>query len=120
MRESGNPLQSFLEDCCEINTTKAVRKPSLYKIYQHWSEIEQEAEDTRLNENQFGTELPNAVATIGGKRMNTYKDRKHTDIRTGETWEVVSTEYDVGSSQRPRIYTGICPKPNWCRITCDV
>ncbi|MGO9111901.1 MAG: DUF5906 domain-containing protein [Thermoguttaceae bacterium] len=120
MRDAGSPLQSFLEDCCEVNSTKAVRKPSLYAIYQHWSEIENEAEDIRLNDKQFGDELPNAVATVGGKRLNSYKDRTYTDTRTGETFDIVATDYDLGKSQRPRIYTGICPKPNWCRINCNV
>jgi putative DNA primase/helicase len=116
MHATNNALQTFVEECCDIDATKAVWKPALFSIYEQWYEIEADESLERLDDKQFGTELPVLVATVSDGRLTHDTDKEYTDTHTRETFDVVPTAFDAKGPKRPRIYTGICPKPEWRQV----
>ena len=116
MNETNNPLQTFIEECCTIDSTKAVSKPSLYRIYENWFEIENDDSLELLNDCEFGKELPVIVPTVSSGRLNKDADTEYYDTHTKQTYEIVKVWCDAKGPKRPRIYTGIAPKEEWCKM----
>jgi P4 family phage/plasmid primase-like protien len=116
MHETNNPLQTFIEECCVVDSTKAVRKPSLFTIYEQWLEIENDDSLDKLNEKEFGTELPVIASTVGDGRMSKDTDTHYCDKHSKEIFEIVPTAFDVKGPKRPRLYTGIMPNEEWRKM----
>jgi putative DNA primase/helicase len=109
MREVASPLQTFVEDCCTVDTTKAVHSTALFRIWGLWSAQEKEGAILDLTEEQFSPELRTVFPAIEKMRLSSKKDATYKDFT------IVHTDHD-SDADRPYIFTGIAPKPNWCRV----
>ena len=109
-RDLATPLQTFIEDCCVVDTAHAVHCKSLYRIFELW--LAEEDAPLTWNDKQFGTELRTAIPAIDRKRLSSGNDTQCNGA------SLVKTDFDSDSS-RPWIYVGIAPKPERCKATYD-
>ena len=106
-RDLATPLQTFIEDCCNVDTATAAHCTSLFRIFEQWLE-DQDAPLT-WNDKQFGNELRTAIPAIERRRLSNNKDAHYNGA------VIVKTDFDCDSS-RPWVYVGIAPKPQHCKV----
>ncbi|MGA2034158.1 MAG: DUF5906 domain-containing protein [Thermoguttaceae bacterium] len=106
LQSSCAPEQRFVEDCCLVDTTKAVQVPALYTIYCRWNEAEFPGKEP-LTAEQFSTELKAVAPVVVRKRLSSGDDLAY------KHFEIVKTDFD-STAERPYIWCGICPREE-CR-----
>lgn len=101
------PLQAFVEECCQVDLTQAVRSTALYEVYKAWNLIANPGTE-HLSEQEVADGLKSTVSTIRKERATKSNVKKHKDF------QVVQTDFDGDRAIRSNLWLGICPKPE-CR-----
>ena len=91
-RDLATPLQTFIEDCCNVDTATAAHCTSLYRIFEQWL-VDQDAPLT-WNDKQFGNELRTAIPAIERKRLSNRTDAHYNGA------VIVKTDFDSDSRGR--------------------
>lgn len=99
------PLQDFVDECCDIDTTKGCHSASLYIIYKAWHRENHPGENL-LADNTFADELKKTAYTIVKGRLN------HAGEDTCKGRKIIKTVYDKDNT-RAGIWLNIIPKEEW-------
>jgi putative DNA primase/helicase len=117
MRGTESRVRTFVEDCCTLDTSKAVHFTALFTILKFWADKEDDGKEVcGWTEEKFSNELRTAFPTIRRKRLSSNAVRTYKDTISKKEYAVIGTDYD-SDANRPWISTGIAPKPNWCRVS---
>lgn len=100
------PLQAFVEECCQVDLTKAVRSTALYEVYKAWNRIANPGTEP-LSETEVADGLRSTVPTISKERATKSNVEKHKEFH------VVQTDFDGNRTGRSILWLGICPRPEY-------